>query len=142
MQFEGNDGTIIPVGTVLTGGNGVQYQTVTEGEIGSGGFGTADAVALTAGTVGNLPDGDALSARHQPIPGVTIATLLGDMTGGVDAGDRRPAPRAHPVPHPEPADGRQPSRLCALGDGGAGRHARVGRGGDRSRHHDGALPDG
>ncbi|UPT99203.1 baseplate J/gp47 family protein [Bradyrhizobium barranii subsp. apii] len=83
VQFEGTPGVVIPVGTTLTGGNSVQYQTVTEGEIASGGFGTADAVALTSGMVGNLPDGSALDPAPA-IPGVTTATLLGDMTGGVD----------------------------------------------------------
>jgi uncharacterized phage protein gp47/JayE len=81
VQFEGNEGVVIPVGAILTGANGVNYQTVTEGNIGSGGFGTADAVALTAGTIGNLPNGSVLS---ETIEGVDAATLLGDMTGGVD----------------------------------------------------------
>jgi uncharacterized phage protein gp47/JayE len=83
LQFEGNAATPIPVGTVLSGGNSVNYQTVTGGEIGSGGFGTAVAVALTAGSVGNLPDGDAMDLIV-PIAGVTLVTLVGDMTGGVD----------------------------------------------------------
>lgn len=76
-------GAIIPVGTTMNGSNGVQYQTVTAGEIGSGGAGTAAAVALTSGSVGNLPDGDAL-AINPTIPGVDTATLLGDMDGGYD----------------------------------------------------------
>jgi uncharacterized phage protein gp47/JayE len=79
----GVSGAIIPVGTLLSGGNSVQYQTVTEAAIGSGGLGTSDAVALTAGIVGNLPDGDAMSLVTA-IPGVDTATLLGDMSGGVD----------------------------------------------------------
>jgi uncharacterized phage protein gp47/JayE len=83
VQFEGIAGVIVGVGTTLSGGNGLTYQTVTEGQIGSGGFGTAEAVALTAGTVGNLPDGDVV-AVSPPIPGITTATLLGDMGGGVD----------------------------------------------------------
>jgi uncharacterized phage protein gp47/JayE len=40
-------------------------------------------VALTAGIVGNLPDGDALNLVTA-IPGVDTAMLLGDMSGGVD----------------------------------------------------------
>jgi uncharacterized phage protein gp47/JayE len=83
VNASGASGAIIPIGTLLTGGNNVQYQTVAAGEIGSGGFGTADAVALTAGSVGNLPDGDAMSL-NPAIDGVDTATLLGDMTGGID----------------------------------------------------------
>jgi uncharacterized phage protein gp47/JayE len=83
VQFEGNVGVVAPVGTTMTGGNGVEYQTVTEAMIASGGLGTAEAVALTAGAISNLPDGDTLGITPQ-ITGITIATLLGDMSGGVD----------------------------------------------------------
>jgi uncharacterized phage protein gp47/JayE len=83
VQFGGTDNIIIPVGTLLTGAQGVQYQTVTEAVIASGGFGTSQAVALTAGVVGNLPDGTSI-APIAPIAGVGEITLLGDMTGGVD----------------------------------------------------------
>ncbi len=83
VQFEGNPGVVAPTGTVLSGANGVQYQTVTEALIGSGGLGTSEAVALTAGTVGNLSDGTSV-APIAPIAGITGAFLLGDMSGGVD----------------------------------------------------------
>ncbi|MET3969088.1 baseplate J/gp47 family protein [Bradyrhizobium sp. S3.9.1] len=83
VEFTGNVGVITPVGTTLTGSNGVQYQTITAGEVGSGGVGTAEAVALTAGSVGNLLDGDLLSVEPS-IPGITEAILLGDMSGGYD----------------------------------------------------------
>jgi uncharacterized phage protein gp47/JayE len=83
LQFEGIAGTIIPIGTTLNAGGGSQYQTVIDGAIGSGGFGNADAVALTAGTVGNLPDGTALSLQPGII-GVDSVSCLGDMSGGVD----------------------------------------------------------
>jgi uncharacterized phage protein gp47/JayE len=78
-----NVGAIVPVGSTMTGGNGVLYQTVTEAVIGSGGTGTSTAVALTAGSIGNLPDGDAMSL-NPAIPGVDLAILLGDMYGGID----------------------------------------------------------
>jgi uncharacterized phage protein gp47/JayE len=83
VQFEGVPTTIIPVGTLLSGANGVQYQTVSEGVIGSGGLGTSQSVALTAGNIGNMTDGSSV-APTQPIVGITTATLLGDMSGGVD----------------------------------------------------------
>ena len=82
IQFTGDDGVVVPIGSTMTGANLVQYQTVTEGMIGAG-FGTADAVALTAGTIGNLPDGTAINLQPT-IPGVANSTTLGDMAGGVD----------------------------------------------------------
>ena len=81
VQFDGAASTTVPIGTVMSGGNSVNYQTVTAGAIGSDGLGSADAVALTAGSVGNLPDGTALTVAQQGVDG---ATLFGDMTGGVD----------------------------------------------------------
>lgn len=83
VLFQGTSGTIIPIGTLLTGANNLQYQTVTAGEIDGSGQGTADAVALTAGIAGNLPDGTTMSIQPAIFGGPT-ATLLGDMTGGVD----------------------------------------------------------
>jgi uncharacterized phage protein gp47/JayE len=81
VTFAGTSGTTVPVGTLMSGSNGVDYQTVTDGMIGSDGFGSADAVSLTAGSIGNLPDGMGLSVAAD---GVDSATTLGDMTGGVD----------------------------------------------------------
>ena len=86
VQFtneSGIAGAIIPIGSTLTGGNSVTYQTVTTAQIGSGGRGTAKAVAMTSGSVGNLPDGDAMSLMPA-IPGVDLVNLLGDMGGGFD----------------------------------------------------------
>ena len=71
----------IPIGTLLTGINAVQYQTVTEAIIDGSGQGTANAAALTAGIAGNMSDGDPFSLTG--FPGVT-ATCQGDMAGGVD----------------------------------------------------------
>jgi len=83
VQFTGNPNFVAPVGTLLLGANRVQYQTVTEALIGSGGTGTAEAVALTAGTVGNLLDGDTIGIVT-PIAGIPSAALFGDMTGGIN----------------------------------------------------------
>ena len=68
---------------MLGGGNGVSYQTITAGTVDSSGFGTAQAVALTAGIVGNLPDGSQLS-MNPVIPGITSVICWGNMSGGVD----------------------------------------------------------
>jgi len=83
IEFAGDAATIIPIGTLLTGANNIQYQTVTAGEIGSAGLGNSNAVSLSPGAVSNLPDGDTVMVSP-PLPGVVSATLQGDMTGGAD----------------------------------------------------------
>ena len=83
IQFIGSNTIPIPVGSTLAGANNVVYQTVVEGLIGADGFGNAPAVALTAGAIGNMPDGASVSVTPA-IPGVMTASFLGDMTGGVD----------------------------------------------------------
>ena len=83
VQYVGSQGTVIPIGTMLGGFNNVSYQTITEGEIGSDGFGVASIVALTAGAVGNMPDGTSIPAST-PIPGLDDVVTLGEITGGVD----------------------------------------------------------
>jgi uncharacterized phage protein gp47/JayE len=82
VQFQGS-AMIVPIGTLLAGINAVQYQTTTEADIGTSGLGTANVVALTAGVVGNLLDGDALDIQSAGFPGLTAAAF-GDITGGVD----------------------------------------------------------
>ena len=83
VRFGGTQGFSVPTGTLLNGANALQYQTMTQAEIGSSGTGDAALVALTSGVAGNLPDGDAL-ALATPIPSITSAVLFGDMSGGVD----------------------------------------------------------
>jgi uncharacterized phage protein gp47/JayE len=85
VQYQGTPGeeAIIPIGTILTGGNQVQYQTTIEGMIGVDGFGSGHAVALTAGTIGNLDDGSDLAFNNN-IPDVEFAICHGAMSGGVD----------------------------------------------------------
>jgi uncharacterized phage protein gp47/JayE len=83
VQFTGTSGFTVAVGTLLSGANGVRYQTIAEALIGIGGTGNADAVALTAGTVGNMPDGEGI-ALITPIAGIPSAVLYGDMDGGVN----------------------------------------------------------
>jgi uncharacterized phage protein gp47/JayE len=86
VAFAGNPGNVpipIPIATLLSGPNSVQYQTTAAGTLDTTGAGTAPAIALTAGTVGNLPDGTGLNIVFA-IPGVQTANLLGDMVGGTD----------------------------------------------------------
>jgi uncharacterized phage protein gp47/JayE len=82
VQFAGDPSVIIPIGTQVSGGNSVTYQTTEQGETGASGLGTAAAVALTAGTIGNLVAGEALSLTG--INGITDVSVYSDMTGGVD----------------------------------------------------------
>jgi uncharacterized phage protein gp47/JayE len=81
VLFTGLSGAVAPAGMVLTGVS-VQYQTTADAVISATG-GTAKAVALTPGTVGNTPDDDPLGIVV-PVVGVTSATLIGGMGGGVD----------------------------------------------------------
>jgi uncharacterized phage protein gp47/JayE len=81
VQFQGTP-MVLPIGTTLTGTNGVEYQTTTEADIGPGGIGTANIVAQTAGIIGNLPDGSSMTLAP-PVMNFTAAAS-GDITGGVD----------------------------------------------------------
>jgi uncharacterized phage protein gp47/JayE len=81
VQFQGNP-MVLPIGTTVSGMNGVLYQTTTEADIGDVGIGTAEVVAQTAGAIGNLPDGDSMMLTPETL-GVT-ANALGDITGGAD----------------------------------------------------------
>jgi uncharacterized phage protein gp47/JayE len=75
--------TTVPIGTLLNGINAVQYQTTSEAIIDGSGQGTANMVALTAGVVGNLSDGDGMSLVTT-INNITSAACYGDMLGGFD----------------------------------------------------------
>jgi len=82
VLFTGLSGVVAPSGTILNAPNSVQYQTVADAVLSAQGA-TAQAVALTAGTVGNLQDSQPL-AIVVPIVGVESASLSGSMSGGVD----------------------------------------------------------
>jgi uncharacterized phage protein gp47/JayE len=83
VQFAGTSNIVMPTGTVMGGANGVSYQTTTDATVDLSGVGTATAVALTAGSIGNLPDGTLLALSPQN-SAITSVTLLGDMAGGID----------------------------------------------------------
>jgi uncharacterized phage protein gp47/JayE len=82
ILFQGNFGVVVPSGTICTGQNNVDYQTVEIVTLGNAGA-SAPAIALTAGEIGNLSATAELSIQTA-IDGVTSATLDGDMAGGVD----------------------------------------------------------
>jgi uncharacterized phage protein gp47/JayE len=81
VHFDGDFGVVVPTGTVLSGPL-VQYQTIANVTLGNEGA-SAQAVALTAGEIGNLPSGTDVGIVTG-IPGVTGAVTDGDMAGGVD----------------------------------------------------------
>lgn len=84
INFAGVDGSLIPVGTLLTTANGVQVKTAADVTI-SAGIGTATAVAVVAGASGNLPAGLSL-ALVSPVYGVqsTATVSSSGFTGGAD----------------------------------------------------------
>lgn len=82
MTFTGTQTFIVPSGTILESGIGVQYE-VTE-QIALGASPTAAAVrALNSGTQGNLVEGDTVGFVN-PIPGIDSTAVVVEMDGGVD----------------------------------------------------------
>lgn len=82
----GAGGIVIPQYTVLTGYNGVRYQTTAEVVISAAGLTVAPLEALTAGLVGNLDEGSAISFEV-PINGADLSVAVVTMTGGADIED-------------------------------------------------------
>jgi uncharacterized phage protein gp47/JayE len=78
----GTIGAIIPAGTLLSGGNSVDYQTTQQATIGGDGTTTLNLTALTAGTVGNLDTGSMLGGLA--LNGVTTSVTIITMDNGVD----------------------------------------------------------
>jgi uncharacterized phage protein gp47/JayE len=84
ILFTGFPGSVAPAGTILDGPNDLQYQTTKDAVLSATG-GTAPAVALTAGTIGNMKAPQTLGiAVATPIVGIDLAVLGSDMVGGAD----------------------------------------------------------
>lgn len=85
IRFTGSNGTIVPQGTVLRRGDGVEYITTTLATVADG-----EAVAaircLTAGLTGNMDAGTVLSLVS-PIAGLSANGTIetGGLTGGAEA---------------------------------------------------------
>jgi uncharacterized phage protein gp47/JayE len=79
--FTGVQGSIVPIGTQLTG-PGAGYETTADVTIGTGPS-EAPVRALDPGSAGNMNTGDTLSLSVA-IPNVDGAATVVDMTGGVD----------------------------------------------------------
>lgn len=83
VDFTGTNGTNIPVKTLLTDPNGIQFETTT-GIIISGGVATAAATASEPGESGNIAAATVLELV-EPITGVdTAEAATGGFTGGQD----------------------------------------------------------
>lgn len=85
VTFTGEDGAVIPTGTLLRRGDGAEYTTDAEATI-AGGTATAAATAKTPGAAGNADAGTKLSLPS-PIAGVQSGATVaaGGLTGGTDA---------------------------------------------------------
>lgn len=84
VVFTGDDGEVIPIGTVLTRADGYEYETTTEATI-AGGEAGATAIARTnfEGATGNNEDDSELTLAT-PISGVNSEVLVEETT---DAGE-------------------------------------------------------
>jgi uncharacterized phage protein gp47/JayE len=82
VNMTGVAGTVVPVGTVLRSAAEVDYQTVREITLSSTET-TAEIVALTAGTIGNLDTGDSMFVDGPEVVDGT-ATVV-DIGGGTDS---------------------------------------------------------
>lgn len=87
VTFAGVTGSTVPSGTLLTTPGGVQVTTTEEVTLASG-TATADAVAVIAGSAGNLLAGAPLSLVS-PVTGVQSSAVVaaGGLTGGADIED-------------------------------------------------------
>lgn len=87
VTFTGNNGSIVPQGTVVRRQDGARFQTTAEASIAAG-TATISAQALEAGAAGNALAGTAL-ALLQPISGVQTNAVVaaGGMTNGSDTED-------------------------------------------------------
>jgi len=84
VDFTGTDASLIPIGSILRRGDGVEFATTAAATIAAG-IATAAVAASKAGA-----DGDAIAATKlsfiTPVPGVSSAALVatGGLTGGAD----------------------------------------------------------
>lgn len=84
ITITGNNGNIIPAGTVLQSSDLIQYETTADATIASG-TATAPVRAMTAGSSGNLSALSALSFQS-PVAGINSSASVGldGITGGSD----------------------------------------------------------
>lgn len=85
--FTGSNGTVIPLGTVLTRSDGAEFDTDAEVTIVAG-IATANVTALVAGQTGNT-SAAAVFNLASPIAGIVATATVGGLalTGGADSED-------------------------------------------------------
>lgn len=77
-------GTLIPLGTILVRGDGVQFETTADGTISVSGLASVPVQCLEAGAIGNCPNNTVLTLGSS-IPGVqTNSLVFPAITGGAD----------------------------------------------------------
>lgn len=84
VDFSGNDGAVIPAGTVLQNGDGTEYSTDADAAI-AGGAAQAQVAAKLGGAAGNMSAGENVSFVT-PVAGVdsTATVAAGGIVNGVD----------------------------------------------------------
>ncbi|MGB9813539.1 MAG: baseplate J/gp47 family protein [Thermovenabulum sp.] len=82
VKFTGNDGTVIPVGTLVQTESGLQFQTKAEVTI-QGGVAVADIEAVETGSQYNVP-ANTITEMPVQIVGVISVTNEAPTTGGTD----------------------------------------------------------
>jgi len=83
VTFSGDNGTIIPAGSIATTGAGVQFVTDAEVSIGDGGTVDAAVTAVEAGATGNVAIGT-INSIPVSISGVSGVFNAAETTGGAD----------------------------------------------------------
>ena len=87
VTFTGAAATVVPPGTRIVRGDGVEYTTDAEATVGGGGTITTAATAVEAGSAGNADTGTVFTLAA-PIAGlVSSATAATAFTGGTDVED-------------------------------------------------------
>ncbi|MHC2534226.1 baseplate J/gp47 family protein [Bradyrhizobium diazoefficiens] len=82
VSLTGAQGIIVPMATGLTSAAGVSYETTEEITIGSGPT-PVEVMALTAGAVGNVDEGETITVSDA-IPGLDGTAAVVSISGGVD----------------------------------------------------------
>lgn len=84
ITFSGTPAAAVPLGTLVRTTAGQQYKTTAAGIVEAGGTIAIAATAVIAGSVGNLPDNQAVTLLSAPV-GINAAALITHMADGYDA---------------------------------------------------------
>src|SRR5699024_2421374 len=81
--FEGDEGSVIPEGFIITTGDDIPFETTEESEIDGTGESEVPIQAIEPGTVGNVPAGT-ITEIINPIVGIDSVINQEGTTGGRD----------------------------------------------------------